>query len=78
MGASLGDLVPLGAALVDGCALDVGAGDPDGEVDGERVEVGPSLGDLVLLGAALADGCALDVGSGDLDGGADKELVVVG
>ncbi len=56
VGASLGDLVPLGAALVDGCALDVGAGDLEGERDGEMVEVGASLGDLVPLGAVLVDG----------------------
>ncbi len=55
MGASLGDLVPLGAALwlADGLELDVGACDLDGKADGGLVEVGASLGDLVPLGAAL-------------------------
>jgi len=55
VGPLLGVLVPLGAALwlADGLALDVGAGDFDGEADGETVEVGASLGDLVTLGAAL-------------------------
>ncbi len=40
MGTSLGDLVPVGAALVDGCALDVGACDLDGNAVGEMVVVG--------------------------------------
>ena len=55
VGASLGDLLPVGAALlvVDGCELDVGAYDLDGEADGGMVAVGASLGDLVPLGAAL-------------------------
>ncbi len=55
VGASLGDLVPLGAALlfVDGRELDVGAYDLDGEADGEIVAVGALLGDLVPLGAEL-------------------------
>ncbi len=55
VGALLGVLVPLGAELwlADGLALDVGAGDFDGEVDGETVEVGASLGDLVALGDEL-------------------------